>query len=74
MRIAGKQVLGDPGFEKKAAEHHEIWVHQLLASLVHLSTRGHQAIVDADHRMPQSPESIVIAVRQLVDEVRASNH
>ena len=63
-----------PGFEKEAAAYHEIRVHQLQASLVRLSTRGRQVIVDADHGMTQSPDSIVIAVRQVVDEVRANNH
>ena len=61
------------GFEKEAAEYHEIWVHQLQASLVRLSTRGRQVVVDADHGMSQSPDSIVTAVRQVVDEVRAEN-
>jgi len=61
------------GFEKEAVQYHEIWVHQLQASLVHLSTRGRQVIVDADHGMSQSPESIVTAVREVVDEVRADN-
>ena len=62
-----------PGFEKEAAEYHEIQVHQLQTSLVRLSTRGRQVIVDADHGMSQSPDSIVVAVRQVVDEVRAKN-
>ena len=62
------------GFEKEAAEYHEVWVHQLQASLVRLSTRGRQVVVDADHGMSQSPDSIVIAVRQVVDEVRAKNN
>jgi pimeloyl-ACP methyl ester carboxylesterase len=62
-----------PGFEKEAAEYHDIWVHQLQASLVRLSTRGRQVIVDADHGMDESPDSIVTAVRQVVEEVRASN-
>jgi len=61
------------GFEKEAAEYHEIWVHQLQASLVRLSTDGRQVVVDADHGMSQSPDSIVTAVRQVVDEVRAQN-
>ena len=61
------------GFEKEAADYHEIWVHQLQPSLVHLSTRGRQVVVDADHGMSQSPDSIVTAVRQVVDEVRANN-
>jgi len=61
------------GFEKEAAEYHEIWVHQLQASLVRLSTRSRQVIVDAEHDMAESPDSIVTAVRQVVDEVRANN-
>jgi len=60
------------GLEKEAAEYHEIWVHQLQASLVRLSTRGRQIVIDADHSMDESPDSIVTAVRQVVDDVRAS--
>src|SRR5437588_59741 len=37
------------GFEKEAAEYHEVWVHQLQASLARLSTRGRQVVVDAGH-------------------------
>jgi pimeloyl-ACP methyl ester carboxylesterase len=59
------------GFEKEAAEYHEVQVHQLQASLVRLSTRGRQVIVDAHHDMAESPDSIVIAVREVVDDVRA---
>ena len=62
------------GFEKEAAEYHETWVHQLQASLVRLSTRGRQVIVDAHHDMAESPDSIVTAVRQVVDEVRADSN
>jgi len=62
-----------PGFEKEAAEYHEIQVHQLQASLARLSTRGRQVIVDAEHDMAESPESVVIAARQVVAEVRANN-
>lgn len=63
-----------PGFEKEAAEYHEIWAHQLQPSLARLSTRGQQVIVDAGHDMAESPDSIVTAVRQVVDEVRANNN
>lgn len=63
-----------PGFEKEAAEYHEVQVHHLQTSLVRLSTRGRQVIVDADHGMSQSPDSIVTAVRQVVDEVRANKN
>jgi hypothetical protein len=61
------------GFEKQAAAYHEIWVHQLQASLARLSTRGRQIVVDAGHGMDESPDSIVTAIRQVVDEVRANN-
>ena len=62
------------GFEKEAAEYHQIWVHQLQASLVRLSTRGRQIVVDAGHGMDESPDSIVTAVRQVIDEVRANHN
>ena len=62
------------GFEKEAAGYHEIWVHQLQASLVGLSTRGRQIVVNAGHGMEESPDSIVTAVRQVVDEVRRARH
>jgi pimeloyl-ACP methyl ester carboxylesterase len=63
-----------PGFEKEAAEYHEIRVHQLQANLARLSTRGRQVIVDAGHGMEESPDSIITAVRQVADEVRANNN
>ena len=60
-----------PGFEKEAAEYHEIQIHQLQARLARLSTRGRQVVVDAGHAMEESPDSVIIAVRQVVDEVRS---
>jgi len=68
--IAGRY-WAPAGLEKEAAEYHEIRVRQ-LTSLALLSTRGRQVIVDADHGMSQSPESIITAVRQVVDEVRGN--
>jgi pimeloyl-ACP methyl ester carboxylesterase len=59
-----------PGWEKQAAEYHEIWIHQLQASLARLSTRGRQVIVDANHDMGEAPDAVVTATRQVVDEVR----
>lgn len=70
--IAGRY-WAPPGFEKEAAEYHEIRVHQ-LASLALLSTRGRQVIADAGHGMEESPDSIIKAVRQVVDEVRVDNN
>lgn len=62
------------GFEKEAAEYHEIWVNQLQATLVRLSTRGRQIVVDAGHFMEESPDSVVMAVREVVDEVRSNRN
>jgi pimeloyl-ACP methyl ester carboxylesterase len=59
-----------PGLEKEAAEYHEVWVHQLQASLARLSTRGRQVVVDAHHDMDGASETIVSATREVVDEVR----
>jgi hypothetical protein len=59
-----------PGLEKQAADYHEIWVHQLQASLVRLSTRGQQVVVDAHHDMDEAPDAVVTATRQVVEEVR----
>jgi hypothetical protein len=45
-----------------------------LVSLTRLSTRGRQVIVDAGHGMEESPDSVILAVREVVDEVRAGSH
>jgi hypothetical protein len=60
-----------PGLEKEAAEYHDIWVHQLQASLARLSTRGRQVVVDANHDMSEAPDAVVTAAHEVVDEVRA---
>jgi len=59
-----------PGLEKESADYHQVWVHQLQASLAQLSTRGRQEIVDAHHDMDEAPDSVVTATRQVVEEVR----
>jgi pimeloyl-ACP methyl ester carboxylesterase len=62
-----------PGLEKQAADYHELWIHQLQASLTRLSTRGRQVVLDAHHNMDEAPEAVVTATRQVVDEVRRKN-
>jgi len=67
---AGKHWVPD-GLEKEAQEYHEVWVHQLQASLAQLSTRGSQVIVDAHHGIAgEAPDAVVTAVRQVVEEAR----
>ena len=63
----------DPVMAKQAADFHEVWVHQLQADLTRLSTRGKQIVVEkADHGIAdESPETVVDAVRSVVDQVRS---
>jgi hypothetical protein len=63
-----------PGFEKEAAEYHEVRVHQLQMNLARLSTHGRQVVVDAGHGMEESPDSVITAVKEVVDEVRANKN
>jgi pimeloyl-ACP methyl ester carboxylesterase len=63
-----------PGFENEATQYHEVRVHQLQARLARLSTRGQQIVVDAGHGMEESPDSIIVAAREVVDEVRATHN
>ena len=62
-----------PGFEKQAADYHDVWVHQLQASLVRLSTRGKQIVVDANHNMEEAPDVVVNSVQDVVNQVRGTN-
>jgi pimeloyl-ACP methyl ester carboxylesterase len=55
------------GLQKEADEYHEIWVHQLQASLAGLSTRSRQVVVDAHHDIgDEAPDAVVTAVQQVV--------
>jgi len=62
-----------PGLEKQAAGYHEIWIHQLQASLARLSRRGRQVVVDADHDMSEAPDAVLTATREVVYDVRREN-
>ena len=64
----------DPVGAKQADDFHEVWVHQLQASLARLSTRGKQIVVDqADHGIAdEAPQVVIEAVRSVVDQVRAN--
>jgi pimeloyl-ACP methyl ester carboxylesterase len=58
------------GLEKQAADYHEIWIHQLQASMAQLSRRGRQVVVDAHHDMSEAPTAVVTATQQVVYDVR----
>jgi len=58
----------DPLMAKEAANFHDVWVHQLQASLARLSTRGRQIVVEnAGHVIEyDAPDRVVDAVRDVV--------
>ena len=62
----------DPVLAKQADEFHDVWVHQLQASLARLSTRGRQIVVaNADHGIAdEAPDVVIDAVRSVVDQIR----
>ena len=68
--LTAGQYWAPPGFEKEAAAYHEVWVHQLQASLARLSTHGKQVVVDAPHDMSGAPDVVVSATREVVEDVR----
>jgi hypothetical protein len=47
-----------PGFEKQAADYHDVWVHELQAGLARLSTRRKQVVLDAGHDMVEAPDAV----------------
>jgi len=63
----------DAAAAREVEAFHEVWVHQLQASLAHLSTEGRQIVVpNSDHGIPlQAPDAVVNAVRNVVGEVRS---
>jgi pimeloyl-ACP methyl ester carboxylesterase len=51
---------------------HKMWVSELQVSLVKLSTRGRQVMVDSTHLIPlQAPDAVVTAIRDELGELRA---
>jgi hypothetical protein len=70
---AGKYIVPpDPTDVPEAAAYHAVWVHQLQADLVRLSTRGKQVIVEnSDHGIPsEAPEAVVSAVKEVLTQIR----
>jgi pimeloyl-ACP methyl ester carboxylesterase len=62
----------DPALARKAADYHEVWVHEMQAQLARLSTRGRQVIVEGSGHAIQyeAPGAVADAVRDVVEEVR----
>ncbi len=63
----------DPEMARQASAYHQVWIHEMQAQLVRLSTRGRQIVVEnSDHGIPQrAPEVLIGAVREVVTEIRS---
>ncbi len=66
--------FGDPEMDRQASAYHKVWIHEMQARLVRLSTRGRQIVVEnSDHGIPsRAPDVLVGAVREVVTEIRSS--
>jgi pimeloyl-ACP methyl ester carboxylesterase len=64
--------FGDAELNREAAAYQQVWIHEIQAKLVGLSTRGRQIVVpNANHgSIPQ--ELIISSIREVVTEVRGA--
>jgi pimeloyl-ACP methyl ester carboxylesterase len=64
---------GDAGTDHEIAAYEQIWIHEIQAQLVRLSTRGRQIVVaTSGHRIPdEAPDIVVSAVREVVRQARS---
>ncbi len=61
----------DPELNKQAAAYQQIWIHEIQAKLVRLSTRGHQIVVPNSNHGSIPKEVVITAVRDVVGQVRS---
>jgi pimeloyl-ACP methyl ester carboxylesterase len=68
---AGKSPdFGDPELNRQAAAYQQVWIHEMQAQLVRLSSRGRQIVLpDSDHGSIPSG-TVVGAIREVITEVR----
>jgi pimeloyl-ACP methyl ester carboxylesterase len=74
---AGKSEFSgsDPAMAKQAAADQDVWIHELQAQFVKLSTRGRQVIVEnSTHGIPwEAPEIVGASIGELVATIRGQN-
>jgi pimeloyl-ACP methyl ester carboxylesterase len=61
----------DTELNKQAAAYQQIWIHEIQAKLVKLSTRGHQIVVPNSNHGSIPKEVVITAVRDVVGQVRS---
>jgi pimeloyl-ACP methyl ester carboxylesterase len=64
----------DPKEAREATEDQEVWIHELQAQFVRLSSRGKQVVIaNSAHGIPwEAPDAVADAVREVVTIVRAN--
>jgi pimeloyl-ACP methyl ester carboxylesterase len=71
---AGKpQPWHDAEMDRQAAAYQQIWIREMQAKLVNLSTRGRQIVLEkSDHGiLTEAPEAVVAAVKEVVREANS---
>ncbi|HJP92351.1 MAG TPA: alpha/beta hydrolase [Pyrinomonadaceae bacterium] len=65
---------GNAEMDREATAYEQVWMHELQAQLVRLSTRGRQVIVsNSGHGIPEeAPQAVIDAVREVVMMSRAT--
>lgn len=60
--------------QREYAAYLRVWMHEIQPKLARLSTNGRQVIVEkSSHNVPgEAPEFVVAAVREVVNDVRAT--
>jgi pimeloyl-ACP methyl ester carboxylesterase len=60
----------DPELNKQAAAYQQIWIHEIQAKLVRLSTRGRQIVMPKSNHGSIPADVVITAVRDVVVDVR----
>jgi pimeloyl-ACP methyl ester carboxylesterase len=60
----------DPELNKQAAAYQQIWIHEIQAKLVRLSTRGRQIVVPKSNHGSIPADVVITAVRDVVVDIR----
>lgn len=63
--------FGDPELNRQAAAYQQVWIHEIQASLAHLSTRGRQILAPNSNHATIPPDLIIDSVRTVVAQARA---
>jgi hypothetical protein len=61
----------DPELNNQAAAYQQIWIHEMQAQLVRLSTRGRQIVVENSNHGSIPADVVITGIRDVVTELRS---